>query len=142
MAMQPVEELARYVQEHAVQRPCTCSTCLDHLGEAEQPVRHTADVIYFQVSASEADGEKLRELVTQAYKGHFGNLNAFDGDEHSYLEVGGWIGDQGLALSLMGLGSLLGLWKLRTPRSEVPGLIEHLVMQAAGMGMVTIQANK
>ena len=35
----------------------------------------------------------------------------------SYIELGAWIGDQGLALALMGLGSALGIWGIITPQT-------------------------
>ena len=85
--------------------------------------------------------ERLRKLVQDNVKGAHCDVNIFDGEEHSYLELGGWIGDQGFALMLMGLGTLLGLWKLLTPRTMLPaGMPEDLIMEMAGSGMVAIKA--
>lgn len=50
-------------------------------------------------------------------------------------------GDQSLALRLMGLGALLGLWKLLTPRTMLGADIpDALAQQMAGMGLLTVQA--
>ena len=70
--------------------------------------------------------------------GEFCSVDVFDGQEHGYMELGGWIGDQGLAMMLMGLGAVLGLWRLTTPK--MLGLPNDLVMLMAGAGMITIQS--
>jgi len=65
--------------------------------------------------------------------------------EHSYFELGGWIGDQGLAMQYMALGKILGLWQVMHP-----GMIlnvndpaqKQLADQMAGAGMVSILGNK
>lgn len=98
------------------------------------------DMIFFKLDIiNEPDSEILRSLIIEQ-KGCFCEVDLFDGKEHSYIELGSWIGDQGQALNLMGLGSALGLWKLLTPRSLMPFLEEDLIQQMAGQGMVTIQA--
>lgn len=77
------------------------------------------------------------------HRGAFNECDLFDGKEHSYLEVGGWIGDQGLALMLMGLGTVLGLWKLLTPRTILGAMADDdLAMRMAGIGYVSIMAEK
>lgn len=87
-----------------------------------------------------ADG--LRAAIN-GHHGEFCEVDPFDGEEHGYLELGGWIGDQGHALALMGLGKLLGLWELHTPRTvlgdEIP---DDLVMKMAGAGLVTIKSKQ
>lgn len=62
-----------------------------------------------------------------------------DGKEHSYLEVGGWIGDQGLAMQCMALGVHLGVFKLLTPSTMLPFLDENTKQMLAGQGMVCVQ---
>ncbi len=32
--------------------------------------------------------------------------------DHCFVDIGAWIGDQSLALTLMGMGELLGMWKV------------------------------
>jgi hypothetical protein len=101
------------------------------VADPKQPFGHTADLVFFEVTKSEdADAETFEALVEEEYP-HW-----LDGHEHSYLHVGGDVGDQGLALMAMGLGALLGLWTLITPK--MLGVSDELVVQMAGMGMVSI----
>lgn len=129
--------LIDYVRDMAERGQCRCGRCVD--GGEKQPEGHTADVYFFDVAAKEeANEETLRDLIG-SHRGEFAEVNLFDGKEHSYIEVGGWIGDQGAALMLMGLGAVLGLWKLLTP-NMLPMLPKDLMDQMAGRGMVSIQA--
>ncbi len=136
--------LIQYIQKYATRGPCTCGRCIDAVAnpESKQPQAiHTADVVFFKVTPNAGiDTKELTKKIAE-HEGEFCACNLFDGAEHSYLEVGGWLGDQGLALTLMGLGECLGLWKLLTPRSvlgkDVP---EDLVQKMAGAGYVSIQA--
>lgn len=52
----------------------------------------------------------------------------------SYIEVGGVVGDQGMALQLFGVGQALGLWKVITPTSM--GFSGEEARQMAGSGFV------
>ena len=133
-----MNDLHQFIANHVERGTCRCGKCSDHPGEDQQPNGHTVDMVFFEVCAKDKpDADKLRELIAESRQGDHCELDPWDGKEHSYLEVGAWIGDQGLALMLMGLGSILGLWKLMTPRM-LPGLPDELVMQMAGAGMVTI----
>lgn len=126
-------KLTDYVLLHTERGSCQCGKCFDAPAEATVPEGHTADLIFFKVSAvNDPDPKKLRELL--------GNDGAFlFNGAHSYLEIGAWIGDQGLAMQLMGLGSLLNLWALNTPRSVLGNSVpEDLIMQLAGQGMIEI----
>jgi len=127
--------LIDYITEHSDRGECTCCT------EAKQPSGHTADVIFFKVKAHpEADAETLKKLILE-HSGDFNEVDLFDGKEHGFQEIGGWIGDQGLALLLMGLGSLLGLWELLTPRTVLGEAMEE--SHAIGMaraGLVIIKS--
>jgi hypothetical protein len=137
-----IQALAKYVMEHADRGTCRCGKCMDHPGVDSQPIGHTADVVFFDVSQHDANADELRTLIVDSKEGEFGmTVNPFDGNEHNYMELGGWIGDQGLALMLMGIGKILGLWSLLTPKM-LPGIPDDLVMQMAGMGMISIQATK
>lgn len=133
-----MQELQKFVMEHAERGTCRCGRCVDHPGKDEQPEGHTIDMVFFEVSAkNDPDAAELKRLIQANVKGDFGDLDPWDGKEHSYIEVGGWIGDQGLALMLMGLGAALGVWTLMTPKM-LPGLSDNLVQQMAGQGMITI----
>jgi len=138
--LSPIQELAAYVREHAVRGTCRCGKCNDHPGVDAQPQGHMADTVFFLVSNNGGTSEELRALVEKSIHGEFGNdVNVFDNKEHGYMELGAWIGDQGVALSLMGLGDMLGLWHLLTPKS-VLGLEGDQAMEIAGYGMVTIKS--
>jgi hypothetical protein len=138
-----MKELIEYVTNQTERGACQCGRCIDapENPEDKQPEGHTADMIFFEVSAKPtASAEKLKELVQGNVQGSHCDVDLFDGKEHSYLEIGGWIGDQGLAMMLMGLGSLLGLWKLLTPKTMLPkGIPDTLVQEMAGRGLIVIQ---
>jgi hypothetical protein len=136
-----MNDLIDYVLLHTERGACQCGKCIDAPPnpESHQPSGHTADLIFFKVCAKgNPDPEKLRQLI-KAHRMAFGPCDLFDGQEHSYLQVGGWIGDQGLALQLMGLGSILGMWRLMTPRNMIPGISDDLAMLMAQNGLVSIQ---
>jgi hypothetical protein len=126
--------LADYVAEHAVRGACQCGRCFDAVADPQnhQPNGHTADLVFFKVAQKDADAEEFKKLVAVEFP-HW-----LDGNEHSYLETGWDIGDQGLAMMAMGLGSILGTWKLLSP-AMLP-LPDDLKMQMAGAGYITIQA--
>lgn len=136
--MSALQVLVDYVNQHAVRGSCECGQCINSPAEAKQPPGHTADVIFFKVANNGATAEELQQLVSNAKQGEFTNIDLFDGDEHNYMEIGGWIGDQGTGLVLMGLGAVLGLWQLVTPRALA--FPEELVTQFAQRGMIIIQA--
>lgn len=101
------------------------------------------NVFFFNVSIDESTSEDFIRL-TNEHKGAFADVNPFDGEEHGYIELGGWIGDQGLALRYMAIGKQLGLWKIIHP-----GMIldvndpqqKELANEMAGAGMVSILPN-
>ncbi len=137
--------LAEYIQTYAERGPCTCGRCADAVAnpESKQPqALHTADVVFFKVTPKPGiDTQELAKKIAE-HDGEFCNCNPLDGKEHGYIELGGWIGDQGLALTLMGLGECLGLWKLLTPRTVLgKDIPEALVQKMVGAGFITIQAH-
>ena len=132
-----ISNLIDYVSKHALRGTCRCGKCCD-LSREYDPPGHTVDLVFFLVSNDEGDASELKALVQSARKGEYCDVDLFDGKEHSFIELGAWIGDQGIAMMLMGLGTILGLWRLMTPK--MLGLPDDLVMQMAGSGLVTIQA--
>lgn len=108
-----------------------------HSGFSENGV----DVIFFKVVATnDANKAELTSVINE-HCGEFCECNLFDGKEHNYLELGSWVGDQGLALRLIGIGAELGMWDLLTPRTMLGEFLpEDLAMQMAGAGMVGMQA--
>lgn len=136
-----MQELREFVVRHAERGTCRCGKCIDHPGEDAQPDGHTVDMVFFEVSLKDAAEpeklrEHLRELVTASKAGEFCDLDLLRGAEYSYIQIGAWIGGQGLALTLMGLGHLLGLWQVMTPK--MLGLPEELVQLMVGQGMISI----
>jgi len=126
--------VAEYVSRHAVRGACQCGKCFDAPANPDQhqPIGHTADLVFFKVAAREANRSEFERLVNAEFP-HW-----LDGKEHSYLDTGGDIGDQGLAMMAMGLGAILGTWKLMTPAMlDIP---DDLKIQMAGVGFITIQA--
>ena len=131
----PMQELVEYVLAHTDRTACQCGKCLTN--GPDRLDGHTADMVFFQVSAkNNPDPEVLKRLLKENMQGHYCNLDMLDNQEHSYMEVGGWIGDQGIAMQLMGLGWLLKLWQCMTPR--MIGVPDDLAMQMAGAGFVSL----
>lgn len=139
-----MNKLQEYVMAHAERGACKCGRCCDapENPEQKQPTGHTADLVFFSVSARNgADAATLKQLVSENKQGSHCDADLLDGKEHSYLEVGSWIGDQGLALMLMGLGAVLGLWTLLTPKTVLGDSVpKDLEMQMAWQGFVAVQA--
>lgn len=135
-----MKKLIDFVRKHAVRGDCTCGRCVDGAAEPKQPNGHTADMVFFKVAARDnPDPKQLEELIRESKSGEFVDVDLFDGKEHGYIELGGWIGDQGLAIMLMGLGGVLNLWKLLTPYT-IPGMTGGLARQVAESGFLSIQA--
>lgn len=137
-----MSELAEYIMAHTSRGECQCGRCVDQ-GAQPDPDGHTADLVFFAVSATnEPDPGMLRQLI-ERHVGEFGDVDVLDGEEHGYIELGGWLGDQGLAMMFMGLASLLGLCELRTPKNMLPPETpQAIVMQMAQAGMVAIKATR
>jgi len=129
--------LAEYVNRFVQRGDCTCGKCCDAPENPKQPTGHTADVYFFKVAAKEGASKDDLSDAIKKYQGEFCKCDPLDGKEHSYIELGGWIGSQNLALQMMGLGAVLGLWDLMTPKS-LPDLPKELMDQMAGQGMVSI----
>ena len=129
--------LIEAVQTFGRRGECQCGLCADK-GDAPDP-NHAADVQFFKVAVVDGlSADVLKALITR-HRGEFCEVELFDGKEHGYQEIGGWLGNQQLALMLMGMGALLGLWELLTPARLMPGIPADLQMQMAQAGMVTIK---
>lgn len=101
------------------------------------------DVIFFGFCVEPGTtAEALRAAIAE-HKGEWCEVNVFDGELHSYIELGGWIGDQGAALRFIGLGAVLGLWKLVTPVTLFGDALEpHMVGNLAGQGYLGLRAER
>jgi len=100
--------LADYVAHHTTRGECKCGRCID-VGTAPDPCGLTVNVGFFIVAiVNDPTAQELQDLVTQ-HRGEFNQCNPFDNMPHSYIELGGWIGDQGLAMQFMALADVLKL---------------------------------
>ena len=84
-------------------------------------------------------GDVTAEVVRQAISEYGGMLDIFDGKEHSFIQMGGWLGDQGYALRLMALLSKLEMVNLLTPKTVIGAKIsDEMAVSLAGQGLMTI----
>jgi hypothetical protein len=138
-------DIRSYVSIHTVRGECICGLCADR-GDRPDPVGHTINNGFFKVAlvpdpkTGQPPSAGEFKSLTEKWKGDFAECDPLDGNEHSYLELGAWIGDQGLALQFMSLGTLLGVFKLLTP--ALLGLKEDdpLFQRMAGQGFITAKA--
>lgn len=141
-----MRQLIDFVTNRTVRGACQCGKCIDapenpqdHQPEdLTDPTNHTADLIFFKVAVVDScidieHKEKFIKMVQLFFP------QWLDEAEHSYLEIGGDVGDQGTALEIMGFGKILGVWDLLTPESILPeGIPEEIKKQLAQRGMITI----
>ena len=136
-----MEKLFDFIAKHSIRGACTCGLCIDAPENPEdiQPKDHTVDMEFFKVSLkNNPDPEVLRQLIKENPTGAFADIDLFDGKDHNFIEIGGWIGDQGLAIVLMGMGDLLGLWEVFTPTKL--GMPHELATELAGQGLLFIKS--
>lgn len=124
-----MKELIEYIQTHAQRGECQCGQCVDKLPDTPDP-EHSVNVHFFWVSPiNNPQKEDLKRLLLANYP----DLEGL-GSGPSYLQMGGALGDQGLALMLIGLGKIVGLWEAITPASF--GITGPEAKQMAGSGFV------
>ena len=141
-----MDDIAKYVIQHCIRGTCTCGRCIN-ASTKFQPNGHTSDVQFFKVvlknyKLTAEDKEIIKNNFIQlakSHKGIYSDINIFDGDEHNFIDIGRWIGDQSLALMLMGMGELLGIWKVATPNRIAPDFSEETRNMLAGAGYISIQ---
>jgi len=128
-------DLAEFVLKHAERGNCTCGRCIDAPANPKQPGGHTINLSFFKVAAKEnPDKDEMLDLVKKEFP------QWLNGAEHSYLEVGGDMGDQGLAIMTIGLGHLLGIWECLCPETIMPFLPPKMKQQMAERGLVCLRA--
>ena len=134
-----MSDLSRYVLLHTERGECRCGKCLDR-GDRPDPPGHTADLGFFKVAAREAPDRDTFLQLTRAHTFTYVECNPLDGRDHSYIELGAWIGDQGVAMLFMGLGELLGVFQLLTPAILGMESTDPLFKQMLEAGWLSIQA--
>lgn len=137
-----MSKLVDFVMKHTDRNACTCGRCVIR-GEDKPMTGHTIDMFFFDVCVKKPPNvDMFRKLITE-HKGEHCDANLFDGQEHSYIELGGWIGSQEVALRFMGLGVLLGLWDVMHPVNMLQlERTDPLAQQLAGSGLVCVQVKK
>jgi len=141
--------LAEYVVDNCIRGSCTCGRCIDSPAKKFQPDGHTADVQFFKVALknsglTDVDKDVIKKNFIELIKNHKGiysEIDLFDGNEHNFIEIGGWIGSQGVALELMGMGELLGIWKVATPDRLAHEFSEETRDMLARAGYISIKYN-
>lgn len=135
-----MQRLREYIRAYAIRGACTCGLCYGgpENPEQHQPEGHTVDLTFFKVAAANgADANVFRALVQEALP------ECFDGQEHNYIELGAKLGDQGCALSMIGVGHVLGIWSALSPETVLGAIVdEKLKRDMAGMGMVALLAKR
>ena len=142
-------DLTKYIIDHCIRGTCMCGKCADVPAKKFQPDGHTVDVQFFKVALknshlTDADKEIMNNDFVRLIKNHKGiynDIDIFDGDEYNFVDIGAWIGNQGMALELMGMGELLGLWKVVTPNRLAPDFSEYTRSMLAGAGYISIKYN-
>lgn len=79
-------------------------TAVFDTGTLEELSTFSYSVEFFIVSCPTQITKDQFVTALLKHEGEFNQCNPLDGKEHSYIELGGWIGDQGLALRMMALG--------------------------------------
>lgn len=136
--------LIEYVQAFSNRGECQCDECIDK--RKDQILEHSVEVGFFNVALSPYKGELPTKegLIAKikAHKGAFSEVNLFDGKEHNYMELGGWIGEQSVALQLMGMCQLLDAGQVFTPKKILGKFFdEETAIQLAQQGMLTLKMN-
>lgn len=129
--------LVDYVLAHTERGECKCGKCCDTTGRPD-PEGHTIDMVFFKVAVKDAPTKEEFIQLTKDHHGEFGAVNPIDGREHNYMELGGWIGDQGIAMMYMALGVSLGAFKLLSPATMLK-IDGPRALEMAGMGFLAVQ---
>lgn len=110
--------------------------------------RPLVDVVFFQVAFTETAADltaaDLLSLVGDAEHGEFADMpiDTLRREPQSYIALGGWLGDQGLALCFMALCQHKGVGKVISLRDLVGSAASDAeVRRAAGAGMLYLRLN-
>jgi hypothetical protein len=131
--------LTDYILAHTERGDCKCGKCFDTTG-APDPNGHTVDMVFFKVAVKDSPSKEEFVRLSQDHHGEWGEVDPLDGKEHNYLELGGWIGDQGVAMMYMALGVSLGVFQLLSP--AMLDLTGEMALHMAEAGLLSVQAKK
>lgn len=111
--------------------------------EEEKGSAPQVDVYAFKVAfkpKEQIDKAEFERLIKE-HEPEFGvKLNPYDGEEHGYIELGAWIGDQRDALVFIALSDHLGLAKALHPGNIMPFLEKDLQNMLAGQGKICLMS--
>lgn len=117
------------------------SLVIENCERLQEATPNSVDVGFLHVdlsSTSKVTKELFQQTVRDALAHKEGWFTLIDADRMlegpSYIELGAWIGDQGTALCLMGLGEKFELWKVMGPQSL--GVEGELAQQMLGAGFL------
>ena len=123
-----MKNLNEYILKHTARGECQCGSCCDKMPDREAP-RHSVDVHFFWVTGVNEPTKDGLAAVLHEYP-EPDRLRSGP----SYIELGAVLGSQELALRLIGLGQLVGLWRAVTP--EAVGIAGAEAKRLAGNGFV------
>lgn len=144
-------DLIEYIVEHCVRGTCTCEKCMDVSDEKIEQDVHTADIQFFKVTLknshcmSHIEKNAVKDNFIRFINNHKGvhkDIDIFDGKEHDFIEIGAWIGDNDMALMLMGMGELLDMWKVITPDRVASEFSEETRRMLTDAGCILIKYNR
>lgn len=104
--MADTSALFDYVNEH-----------IRRLGDDETPPENTMDLIFWRVVPAGGAARTLVQLIRE-HKAVNSPCNLFDGQWHNHIDIGGFVGHDGLALAMMALGASLDVFELEVPESD------------------------
>ena len=105
----------------------------------------SVDVYEFRIDAVNNPDISTFLRLTKEHKGQFNEVDPFDGEGHTYIELAGWIGGEQTALEYMALGHIFGFWNVVQPKMFVDITNEDGKRQADEMarsGMIAMIPRK
>ena len=112
--------------------------------EGEELPEGALDAGFFKLTATTLEGQVLvtqdefHEALNGALEQVTGVFSELDRETllggPSYIELGRWLGDQGIAIGFIGLGALLDFWDVASPQGL--GITGEDAAQLLGMGFL------
>lgn len=130
-----MNKLYDYVIGHVEKTTCQCGRC-ECESKGNEELKDSVNLTFFKVKTiNEPTYEEFKKLIEDSFP-HW-----LDGQEHSYIEVGADVNDQGIGLMIIGLGHLLGFWQALSPDTMMPTMPDDLKMNLAEQGFVALKYN-
>jgi hypothetical protein len=109
---------------------------MPHVSEVQKgrPDMTSVDMVFIDIAVDETKAKKHRDEIVSILN-EYPDMERLKGGP-SYIELGATVGDQGLALQLMAVGSVLGLWDIISGKTM--GMTDEQARDAAGVGFLLI----